>query len=802
MNSLRWPPGFRIAILALAGFVTPLIAVDSGTVTFNRDIRPILAEHCFTCHGQDAAVRKAGLRLDTVEGATRVLKSGSRAIVPGDVEASSLLHRITASDLSDRMPPEDMGDALDAASIARLRTWIAEGAQFEAHWAYIAPKKPALPEVLNTAWTQNDIDRFVLARIEAEGLAPAAPADRFTLLRRTNFDLIGLPPTVAEADAFVQDERSDALDWVLDRLLASLHFGEHQARYWLDLARYADSNGYHIDTPRSMWPYRDWVVDAYNRNMPFDEFTRQQLAGDLMADATLDMKISTGFHRNTLFNEEGGIDQEEFRTKAVVDRVNTTMTVWMGTTMACSQCHDHKYDPFTQVEYYQLYSFFNNIPELGGGTRKSRAPLVKLPPGVSLQAELDGLASAIAKLEAAQTPAAKTTKASKKKKTASPTRLKILRGKLAAAKKRIVTSLVMEEMKETRETHVLIRGDFLQPAAVVSANTPAAWAPMELPEGRVPNRLNLADWLLSPENPLTARVAVNRIWQQVFGRGFVPTAEDFGTRSTPPSHPELLDYLAVTFMESGWDVKEMLRLILSSATYQQSASVGSEAYARDPDNVLLARGPRFRLDAEVLRDNALAVSGLLNREMGGPSVHPYQPSGLWKEKSLTGYGAGNWPETTGPDLYRRGLYTFRRRSVPYPTFQAFDAPGFEYCVPERPRTNTPLQALTTMNDPQFVEAARVFGQRILREGGADLKTRITFALRECLTRPPLDAERVLFTRLYHEQHAAFQADKAAANLLIQQGRAPVPDDLDKIALATWTTLANILLNLDETVTKG
>lgn len=789
------------AALVAAFIVATAAAPGEPALSFNRDIRPILSEHCFACHGFDGAARKAGLRLDTLEGATSTLKSGAVAVVPGDINASTLLARVGASDPNERMPPPEAGEALDAAEIERLRAWIAQGAPFEPHWAYVAPQKPAIPAVQHTDWPKNAIDQFVLARMEAEGIAPAPPADRYTLLRRLSFDLTGLPPSIEEADAFAQDERPDALEWVLDRLFASPHYGEHRARYWLDLARYADSNGYHVDAPRSMWPYREWVIRAYNQNMPFDRFTMEQIAGDLLPEATFEQRIATGFHRNTLFNEEGGIDQEEFRTKAVMDRVDTTMTVWMGTTMNCAQCHDHKYDPFTQAEYYQLYAFFNKVPELGGGTFQSRAPLVELPPDPTLQAELDGLASVIAKLEA-ELPPDGGGEAAEKPKDAPPTRLEALKKEYEEARKRIVTSLVMEEMPDPRPTHVLRRGNFLDPGDQVTAGTPAAWPPVAARNGGEPDRLDLANWLVAPENPLAARVTVNRLWQQLFGRGLVATPEDWGSRAAPPAHPELLDYLAVTFVESGWDVKALLRMIVSSATYQQTASAGPDAYARDPKNVLLARGPRFRLDAEAIRDNALTISGLLNPEVGGPSVYPYQPPGLWEEKALTGYGAGIWPDTTGPDLYRRGMYTFRRRSVPYPTFQAFDAPGFEFCTMERPRTNTPLQALTTMNDPQFVEAARVFGQRILREGGDDLDARVIFALRQALARPPREEERAYFTAFYNEQHAAFAADAAAAQAIIAQGRAPVAAELEPAALAAWTTIANVLLNLDETVTKG
>ena len=789
-----------LLLMVSAPFSTIAFAESTAApLSFNRDIRPIFAEHCFKCHGQDGAVRKAGLRLDNAEGALAVLESGQAALIPGNPEGSGIIARVISSDGAERMPPE--GEGLDAAEIETLESWIAQGAPYEPHWAYILPVKSPVPEVKDAAWPKNDIDRFVLARLEAEGLAPTAPANRHALIRRLSFDLTGLPPTLAEADAFANDTRPDALEWALDRLFANPHYGEHRARYWLDLARFSDSAGYHVDAPRAMWPYREWVIRAFNQNMPFDQFTIEQLAGDLLPEATFAQRTATGFHRNTMFNEEGGIDPEEFRTKAVVDRVNTTMTTWMGTTMSCAECHDHKYDPFTQAEFYQLYSFFNNVPELGGGTNQTRAPLMELPPAPSLQAELDGLASVIADLEAKFPPPAEVTPANEQK-APEQIRLESLRKEYTEKKAKIVQVLVMEEMPEPREARIHVRGNFLQPGDVVTANTPAAWPPLEGVEGRRANRLDLARWLMAPKNPLTARVTVNRLWQQVFGRGLVETAEDFGSRGSLPSHPELLDYLAVTFVESGWDVKAMLRMIVSSATYQQSVSVGTEPYLSDPNNVLLARGPRFRLAAEAIRDNALAVSGLLNPAIGGPSVYPYQPPGLWEEKALTGYGAGVWPETTGPDLYRRGLYTFRRRSVPYPTFQAFDAPGFEYCAAERSRTNTPLQALTTMNDPQFVEAARVFGQRILREGGADLDARMTFALRQCLTRPPRDEERAYFTSFYHAQYAAFSADAGAAQAIIAQGRTPVAGDLESAALAAWTTIASVLLNLDETVTKG
>ena len=785
-NALKAGSTLSVFLLGCISF-----ANENTPLRYNHDIRPILSEYCLDCHGQDSAARKAELRLDTFEGATASLPSGNKAIVATSPDTSALIARILSNDPEERMPPPDTGKTLSAEAIDTLKRWVAQGAEYEPHWAYIPPTRPAVPSVTSQDWVQNPIDAFILDRLEDEGLTPTPKADRYTLIRRLSFDLTGLPPTIEEADAFVQDQRPDALEWVLDRLLSSPRYGEHMARSWMDLARYADSNGYHIDTKRSMWPYREWVIRAFNQNMPFDQFTIEQLAGDLLPDATIDQKIATGFHRNTLFNEEGGIDQEEFRTKAVVDRVNTTMTVWMGTTMSCAQCHDHKYDPFSQAEFFQLYSFFNNVPELGGGTNQPMAPEVQLAIPATLQAELDGLSSIIAALEA-EAPQEKDAKESP--------RLESLRKELTTKQEDIPTSLVMEEMDTPRETYIHKRGDFLQPGEKVSANVPAIWTALETTDAPL-NRMDLARWLVHKNNPLTARVTVNRIWQSIFGVGLVDTVEDFGTRGALPSHPELLDYLAVEFIENGWDVKGLIRLINSSSTYQQHSATGPEAFTRDPKNRLLAHGPRHRHDAEVLRDNALAISGLLVHHVGGPSVFPYQPAGLWKEKALTGYKVGSWPISTGDDLYRRGLYTFRRRSVPYPTFQTFDAPSFEFCTAKRSRTNTPLQALTTMNDPQFVEAARVLGQRVLLEGGDTLDKQLTFALRLCITRPPEAQELRFLAQLYEQQLNAYTQEPEAAQSLIHHGRSTIPKELNPVELAAWTTVANVLLNLDETLTK-
>lgn len=775
--------------MAIAAMLIAMAATEAPR--YNRDVRPILAEHCFVCHGQDGGARKADLRLDTAEGAAGVLGGG--------VAASALLARVASDDADMRMPPS--GPGLSAKEIGILRDWVAAGAVYEPHWAYVPPVRPETPSVKDDDWVRTPIDAFVLARLEAEGLAPAPEADAYTLIRRLSYDLTGLPPAVADADAFANDASPERADKAVDRLLASPHYGEHMARYWLDLARYADSAGYHIDAKRTMWPYRDWVIGAYNANMPFDRFTIEQIAGDMLPEATIDQRIATGFHRNTMFNEEGGIDQEEFRTKAVVDRVGTTMTAWMGTTMACAECHDHKYDPFSQAEFYQLYSFFNNVPELGGGTNKSRAPLVQLEAPMAVRSELDGLRSVVAELTAQRTEADLAEKKEGEEPTPLNARIAALEKRMEELKASIPTTLVMEEMAEPRETRIHERGDFLSPGDRVEPAVPAVWGGLAVETGRRATRLDLAEWLVARENPLTARVVMNRLWAQFFGRGLVSTADDFGTRGAMASHPELLDWLAVEFMESGWNVKRMVRLIADSAVYRQTSAVDRAAYEADPQNVLLARGPRFRLDAEGIRDTAMAASGLLSGKVGGPSVFPYQPAGLWTEKMLTGYDVGDWPATYGDDLYRRGMYTFRRRSVPYPTFATFDAPTFEYCAAARSRTNTPLQALTTLNDPQFVEAARVMAERIAAHDAASLDDRIAYAFRLCLTRPPSDAERTFLASFHESQRAAFAEEPAEAQALIANGRAPVKPYDDPAALAAWTAVANVLLNLDETMTK-
>ena len=1254
-------------LLALLCSDQPAVVAAPNTrlkpgVDYNRDIRPIFAENCYACHGPDQNKRKAGLRLDQKEDAFKELKSGDFAIVPGDLAKSKLIYRITTSDDDERMPPLKTGKHLTPAQIDLLRHWVAQGAQWKGHWAYLKPERPALPPVRNTRWLRNEIDAFILARLEKEGLSPSREADRATLIRRVTFDLTGLPPTIDEVEAFLADKTPNAYEKVVDRLLASTAFGERMAQFWLDLARYADTNGYHIDNHRDMWKWREWVINAFNRDMPFDEFTVQQLAGDMLAGATIEQKIASGFNRNCMVNFEGGADPDEYATKYIVDRVDTTAIVWLGTTLGCAECHDHKYDPFTQKEFYQFYAFFNNVPEKGlDGSKSNPVPSLKVP-GAEQQATLEELKQIIGvaesklqqrleeqnpELDAAQaeweqnltkavlnnwsvaqpselssangatlkkledesvlvsgnnpdtdtytvwldTPLPALTglrlealthesltgkgaarsengnfvltgfeveaeraatdkpepepepavfgtwyalgpfraqdsqssfgrrfidepKVDLKKtygddtlrwaekpewkdgeihkltgdlaatylyrsvtaKTARPmmlslgsddgiqvwlngqkvlandvaravapdqdkvvlqlasgenqlllkinnvggdyafyfkpesevpskypitfasavadynqkdfnvqtvldkkpkhgwavdgfkednrvnrqaifvarqsfgfaagTRLKVrlkfesefkqhaigrfrlalstsqglaelgevptnvqsalfspreiqrtgskpdppspiisrgqppqtqaaaqkaelrkyYRGRfvpgileldkqLAARRQElqkledsIPQTMVMEEMEKPRDTFILIRGNFQNKGEKVTPDAPKSLPP--LPADAPKNRLTLGKWLVSPEQPLTSRVTVNRFWQMLFGSGLVKTSNDFGSQGEWPSHPELLEWLACEFRDgteetsapaavslshqvgsgvradsshaspilyqesrithhpspitrNAWDIKHILKLMVMSATYRQSAVVSPQLLERDPYNRLLARGPRFRLDAEMIRDNALAVSGLLNRKLGGESVRPYQPPGLWEAVAFGGeFSSQTYVQSHGEDLYRRGLYTYWKRSLPYPSLNTFDAPSREVCTAQRPRTTTPLQALVLMNDPAFVEAGRGLAQRIMNEGGQDLARRLAYAFRLTLAREPKKAELQILERIYDQQLSNFRRDKEAASALLRVGESPRPADLDESELAAWTAFGNILLNLDETITKG
>ncbi len=1019
-------------VVLLALLAVPLHAAGgdaSGSVDFNREVKPTLAARCFKCHG--GVKRKSGLSLLFRDQATARLRSGKRAIVPGEAAASELLRRVTAEDPDERMPPD--GKPLTAEQIDALRRWIAAGAPYDTHWSLVPPAKTTLPRLRDSRDVRGAIDVFIAASLEREGIEATRPADRATLIRRLSLDLIGLPPTIDEIDAFENDRSPDAYERLIDRLLASPRFGERWARRWLDLARYADTQGYEKDNRRTIWRYRDWVIDAFNRDLAYDRFTIEQLAGDLLPDAGNNQLLATAFHRNTMTNTEGGTDDEEFRVAAVMDRVNTTWQVWMGTTFGCVQCHSHPYDPFKHEDYYRFLAFLNNTedsdkpderptvatptpeqsrriealerelasarellgrstPELAAarqrwteqiaGARGWTTPRVesataesdvalralddgsllvaadasaandaytlRLEPGdrgrlTALRLEalpheslpangpgrapdgnfvLSGIAVSVvladgseerlvelsraradfeqkdfpvahvlsnpdvarhgwavhpqagkpheavfvasspvklaagdrlvvrlehrygqpeftlgrfrvsitgdpARVAAGDVPPAVVQAASRapEERTAEESaelervfrelapELAPVRTRIAALEKERAsiqppTTPILRELPADRRrtTHVFTRGSFLDPAEAVEPGVPQAMhalddAPGDRGSGggASADRLAMARWIASPGNPLTGRVAVNRVWEQLFGIGLVETSEDFGTQGTLPTHPELLDWLAVRFTgDFSWSMKRLLREIVTSAAYRRSSAATPELLACDPKNLLLARGPRLRLEAEMVRDQSLAVSGLLSSTMFGPSVMPPQPDGVWQVV----YSGDSWKTSPGADKYRRGLYTFWRRTSPYPSMMAFDATSREYCTIRRLRTNTPLQALVTLNDPVYVEAAQALARRIVREGGRDVASRLRYAFRLCLGRPPVDLEIERLSALVTSELEHFRADADAAHALATSELGPAPEGLDHAELAAWTVVGNVLMNLDEFLTKG
>jgi hypothetical protein len=1027
------------------------------TVEFNRDIRPILSDTCFTCHGPDEANRKTKLRFDKEAGAFADL-GGHYAIVPGSLEKSGLFQRITTPDEAMRMPPVYSGRKLTERQIELIRRWIEQGAKWEKHWSLIPPKSSPPPHIKNESWPRNPIDFFVLDRLEREGINPSPEADRATLMRRVSLDLTGLPPTPAELKSFLADKSADAYEKVVDRLLRSPRYGERMAIRWLEAARYADTNGYQTDGERTMWRWRDWVIDAYNRNMPFDEFTIEQLAGDLLPNATVAQKIATGFNRNHRGNGEGGIIPEEYAVEYVVDRVDTTATVWLGLTMGCARCHDHKYDPITQKEYYQVFALFNNVPERGKAFKYGNSPpLIQTPtpeqraqlqqveqklrlasdrwaklepeiatsqsqweklldralplhwsptdaltahfaldgstveavselaggkplhgefqngeaeyvPGkIGLAATFDGkkfidagnvgdfgfydkfsLAAWIypkgnkggavlsrmkdaagengysvvlreGKLELnlvvrwlddalrveteqplasdtwhhvlvtydgsrvftgirfyvdgkpakikvlldelnqsfktgepfrigagegpasrfdgeiddvrvykevlspedaelvalnesissiAAIPASQRTELQKRKirgcflEKYAPKSIREAREELVSLQKQkeqlvdsFPTTMVMEEMPAPRETHLLLRGAYDRPGDKVLPGVPASLP--ALPEAGRINRLAFAKWLVDPSNPLTARVAVNRYWQMFFGTGLVKTLDDFGSQGEWPTHPELLDWLATEFVRSGWNVKALQKTIVMSATYRQASQVAPTLLQKDPENRLLARGPRLRLSAEMVRDQALAISGLLTDTIGGPSVKPYQPEGLWKDLS----GTDDYVPDTGNNLYRRSLYTFWKRAAAPPVMITFDAATRETCTVRETRTNTPLQALTLMNDVTFVEAARALAQRVMIQAGSGPADRLGLAFQLATARFPRPDEQAILLADLQDHLREYRKDPKAAVKLIMQGESPINEELDVSELAAYTATASLILNLDQTITK-
>lgn len=1028
-------PAFSTSVVLLFAIVSPP-SVAEDAVDFNRQVRPILSDNCYKCHGPDAQERKAGLRLDQFDGATAKLESGSTGIVPGNVDASEIIARITTTDPDLVMPPPSTGKKISPEQVETLKSWIQDGGEYKGHWSFIRPVRPEIPATSNDAWANNPIDRFVLQKLDAAGLKPSPEADRATLIRRATLDLTGLPPSPAEVDAFLSDTDPNAYEKVVDRLLSSPRYGEQMTRYWLDLVRYGDSHGLHLDNERALWKYREWVINAFNENKSFDQFTIEQMAGDLLPDSTLDQKVATGFNRCNVTTSEGGSIDAEVLVRYAVDRTETMSTVFMGMTLGCAVCHDHKFDPVTQKEFYQLFAFYNASADAAmDGNALAPPPTIKVPrpEETSKLAELDGqmaklreqIATALTTVDyvdpgttTAAVPSEPTdfiwiedeapaganlqgdtpwefvsapdhqvhtgSKSTRRKAdglsqhffTDAPTKLKIGTGdnlfaycwidpsnppqtvmlqfndgswnhraywgedkipfgagdtpehrhmgplpkagewvrlevdaahvglpagaelngwaftqfagtvywdhagivtktpqgspvfesqlaweafdkamekstvpqavrdaiKVDAAartmdqsklirdhfvqfvhpktrqtfeplqkqlddltKQRtdtdnaIAITMIMQDLPTPRETFVLKRGEYTMPGEKVEPNVPAVFP--TLPEGAPKNRLGLAKWLVDPSHPLTARVTVNRYWQQYFGVGIVKTAEDFGLQGQWPTHPELLDWLAVQFVDSGWNIKALQKLIVMSSTYRQSSHVSPELLLTDPNNELLARGSRFRLDAEVVRDSALMVSGLLREQVGGKSVRPYQPDGIWEAVSFVGSTTQYYKRDAGEALYRRSLYTFWKRTAPPPSLMAFDAPSRETCVARRSRTNTPLQALVLMNDEQYVEASRNLATRMLVDGGDTTESRLTLGFRLVAARTPTERELGVLVNVYNDHLLHYQQNGPEAEKLLKIGESPRPETINPTEHAAMTMVANLLMNLDEVITK-
>jgi hypothetical protein len=812
-------------------FPLPIHAVEK--VDFAREVLPILSDHCFQCHGPDAKARKADLRLDTSEEA---LRKEDPVIVPGKSHNSEVIRRVQSEDSSDIMPPPRINKKLSSKQIDTLKKWIDSGANWGKHWAFTPPTRPEIPKTKFSI--RNPIDAFLFARLEKEGLKPSPEANKETLIRRITLDLTGLPPTLEEVDAFFQDPSDDAYEKVVDRLLKSPKFGERMVWEWLEAARYADTNGYQGDDERTMWPWRDWAIKAFNDNLPYDQFTIMQLAGDLLPNSTQDQKLATAFLRNHMINGEGGRIPEENRVDYVMDMTETVGTIWLGLTFNCCRCHDHKFDPIKQSEYYGLFAFFNQTSVDGGGGNPQTKPIFELisPEQQEKLAEADKkippLAKEVENLESKLFPRDKEKTASdsekakglpkevleilkqtpnqrgreklrqlekhfKEKEPDYAKSLKVYEEALAVherIRRTIPKVMIMEDQAKHRDSFILNKGLYNKPGNKVSAHVPA-WLP-PLAKNSSVNRLGLAQWLVSPEHPLTARVTVNRFWQQFFGIGLVKTTNDFGVQGERPIHPELLDWLACEFISSKWDVKQFCRLIVTSSTYRQSSKVNKEILERDPENRLLARSPRFRLPSWVIRDQALAVSGLLVDKMGGPSTRPYQPPGIWEEAT---FGLRPYIQDKGEGLYRRSVYTFWRRIVGPTMF--FDVANRQTCSVKQIRTNTPLHALATLNDTTYVEAARVLAEKILKSGKPSDSERIETIYRIVLTRKPSESETKILLKSLDRLRKEYTSNPQAAKDLLSVGESKRGDKLDSSEHAAFTSICSLILNLDETLTK-
>ncbi len=737
-------------------------------VDFNYHIKPIISDRCFKCHGPDKAKQESELGLNVEAGFFKTLKEDStrHVIVPGKPEQSELYRRIVETDPEEMMPPPESNLVLSDFEKALIKKWIAQGAKYKQHWAFIPPTKSVLPKVKNKEWAKNEIDHFILQKLENEGIKPNKEADKERLLRRTSYDLTGLPPSPALLDRFLADETPDAFEKMVDTLLAMPSYGEHQAVAWLDLARYADSHGYQDDSYRSQWPWRDWVIHALNKNMPYDQFVTWQLAGDLLPEASKEQILATGFSRNHKITQEGGVIEEEYRTEYIADKTNLYGMAFLGLTFECAKCHDHKYDPISQQEYYSAYAFFNQSSEKGFYGDVSNVSIAEQPTMSPTEEELDCILTFINHSEADT-----------------------------------VVSMVMQESDTLRKTFTLKRGQYDHPDKEVTFGTPKAVLdyPAELPK----NRLGLAKWTFDEKNSLAARVAVNRIWQQFFGVGLVKSSENFGSQGELPSHPELLDWLAVDFRESGWDVKRLVKKIVTSAAYRQSAETTPAKQEVDPENRLVSRGPRFRMTPEMIRDTWLASSGLLNPTIGGPPVRPYQPAGLWEETNA-GDGRGTltkYVQDKQGKLYRRTMYTIFKRTLPHPFLTTFDASYRDVCAVKRQRTNTPLQALNLMNDPLMLEASRVLAEKLLRNKALPFNEKLIAAFRQAAARQPSDGELAVLKKHYEVRKTTLAKQPDTAKLLLKAGDSAPDETVDPVESAALMETVALVFNMDEVICK-
>lgn len=764
---LLWAiPGLlMMLILACNSLPTKDLSASANRVDFNFDVRPILSDKCFACHGPDANQRKAGLRLDTPEGAFAALKEepGKFAIVKGDAAHSAVIQRVRSEDPNEVMPPPESNLTLTQEEIETLTKWIKQGAEYQKHWAFLPPVKEKV-KLEEVSWAHNEIDYFIYQKMKTKGLSPNKEGDKARLLKRLAFDLTGLPPSLEMQEEFLSDDGQDAYEKVVDKLMADKHYGEKMAIHWLDLARYADSHGYQDDGYRTMWPWRDWVIHAFNENYTFDKFLTWQLAGDLLPDPDKEMLLATGFNRNHKITQEGGVIQEEYRIEYVTDRTNTFGKAFLGLTLECSKCHDHKYDPISQEAYYSTFAFFNQVPEKGLyadiGLNSPGDP----PNMMISQEEVDEVLDFINLNDTAG-----------------------------------VTVMIMDDSTDVRPTYILERGIYDAHGEEVSFGTPEDVMKFDT-SVYMPNRLGLSEWLLAEKHPLTSRVFVNRIWQEFFGRGLVKTTEDFGMQGELPSHKELLDWLAVDFRENGWDIKRLVKQMVMSATYRQSSVISDSKRKKDPENIYLSHAPRLRLSAELVRDHVLASSGLLNKEIGGPSVKPYQPDGIW-ESTTSGRGLlAKYVQDHGKDLYRRGMYVFIKRTAPPPAMLMFDASNRDQCEVRRMRTNTPLQALVMLNDPYILEASRVLGENLLMSGeGVD--ELLTKAFRLIICREMEAEEKELISSYYQQEYSYFSEHQEEASAFIKVGEFPSQEIEDVPALAALMQVIHTMYNMEESIMK-